>query len=68
MKTATPTFHSRLLSLRERAGLSQSETARRADLSRNYYRRVESGSAVPTWTVVLRLASVLGVGVEQFAR
>ncbi len=68
MKTASPTFASRLLSLRERAGLSQSETARRADLSRQYYRRVESGSAVPTWTVVLRLASVLGVGVEQFAR
>lgn len=54
-----------LRSARLRAGLSQGELAERAGVTRQAISAIESGKAVPTTAVALRLARVLGRRVEE---
>ena len=49
----------RVRSLREGTGLSQEDFARRANLSRGFYARVERGEENPTWIVLARIAGGL---------
>ena len=58
-------LESNLKSPRISAGLSQSELARRAGVSRQAYLAIESGKSVPSTEVSLRLARVLGCSVES---
>ena len=51
----------RLREMRESLGLSASEVARRADLSRRYLTEAEAGRANPSLLVLARLAEVLGL-------
>jgi molybdate-binding protein/DNA-binding XRE family transcriptional regulator len=53
-----------LREVRARAGLSQDEAAEQAGVSRQAYRAIEAGKAVPSTEVALRLARALGTTVE----
>jgi DNA-binding XRE family transcriptional regulator len=59
-------FGRRLRALREAAGLSQAALAAQAGVSRNTVGNLEGDWNEPTWPLVLRLASVLGVSTEAF--
>jgi transcriptional regulator with XRE-family HTH domain len=64
-----PAFTRRLRELREAAGLSQSECARRIGVTRQYLRLLERGDKRdPGWRVVCALADTLGVSTEEFRR
>jgi putative molybdopterin biosynthesis protein len=58
-------FHNRLKSIRAQKGLSQSELAARAGLTRQAVSSIESNVYLPTTGVALRLASVLSCRVED---
>jgi transcriptional regulator with XRE-family HTH domain len=60
-------FASRLTTLREKAGLSQYELAKRTGLTRQTVSRLEMGKSVPTWPTVQLLAAALGVDYVAFA-
>lgn len=47
--------------LRESRGLTQEELAERADVSATYIGFVERGDNVPTLTIILQIASALGI-------
>jgi len=51
--------------LRDARGLSQEQAARLADLPRPTWGNLESGSANPTLTVLLRVAAILQVSLEE---
>jgi transcriptional regulator with XRE-family HTH domain len=53
--------------LRERAGLSQSELAGRAGISTSWLRRIESGAHDPSWGSMRRVARGLGVSIEELS-
>lgn len=55
----------RLATLRKARGFGATELARAAGLSRQAIHAMESGSFVPNTAVALRLASILGVTVEE---
>lgn len=55
----------RLRGHREAAGLTQGELAERVGVSRKTVNTVERGHYVPSTVLALRLASALGVPVEQ---
>jgi transcriptional regulator with XRE-family HTH domain len=59
-------FARRLTQLREAAGLSQYEVAKRAGLTRQTLSRLEMGESVPTWPTVQLLAAALGVDCTAF--
>lgn len=59
-------FARRLTQLRETAGLSQYEVAKRAGLTRQTLSRLEMGESVPTWPTVQLLAAALGVDCTAF--
>jgi transcriptional regulator with XRE-family HTH domain len=59
-------FAARLIHLREAAGLSQYELARRTGLTRQTLSRLEMGESVPTWPTVQLLARALGVDCTSF--
>lgn len=59
-------FPARLIALRESTGLSQSETARRAGISRQAYRKLEDGTSVPTMPTLLALATALDISPRKF--
>jgi len=61
-----PSFARQLIALREKAGLTKYELAKRAGLSRQSLSLLEMGEREPTWETVQRLAAVLGVTCEQF--
>lgn len=61
-----PSFAARLKELREKAGLSQYELAKRAGLSRQAISHIEAGNREPGWNTVLKLAQALGVNVLAF--
>jgi Zn-dependent peptidase ImmA (M78 family)/DNA-binding XRE family transcriptional regulator len=46
-------------------GLSQTEVAERADLSRVAYRNIETGTAKPRVDTLMRISGVLGVRIEE---
>ena len=47
--------------LREARGLTQEQLAERADVSATYVGFVERGDNVPTLTIIIQIASALGV-------
>jgi transcriptional regulator with XRE-family HTH domain len=62
----TPTqMGRRLKQLREARDLSRQELAERADISREYLRRLEAGRQDPTVGTLQRLAKALGVKVTK---
>lgn len=61
-------LRNRLRTERSRLAWTQARTARAAGISRQAYSAVESGSAVPSTEVALRLARALGVPVEELFR
>jgi DNA-binding XRE family transcriptional regulator len=64
---ADPTYLSfKLKQLRQAAGLTQEELARKVGVNRVSLARFESGARSPSWATVLDLADALGVTVEAF--
>jgi transcriptional regulator with XRE-family HTH domain len=61
------TFAQRLKHLREAAGFSQPELARRAGMNRFGVAKLEQGVREPGWATVQALAKALGVTVLVFA-
>jgi transcriptional regulator with XRE-family HTH domain len=60
-------FGQHLRALREGAGLSRAELARRAGVPVSTLRNWECGRGFPDLPALLRLAGALGVPVERFA-
>ena len=56
-------FAKRLRALREAAGRSQGELARKARISRVYLNQLEAGTRDPSLSTLTRLARALGVSV-----
>jgi transcriptional regulator with XRE-family HTH domain len=54
--------------LRESRGLTQEELAERAEVSGTYVGFIERGDNVPTLTIVLQIASALGVRPAELLR
>src|SRR5437763_12716003 len=65
-KPKQETFVDRLCSLREAAGLSQYEVAKRTGLSKETLSKLEKGDREPAWMTVRLLAHVLGVSITAF--
>jgi transcriptional regulator with XRE-family HTH domain len=63
----SPSLAPRLQSLREAAGLTLDQLARKSGLSRPALTKLERGERKPDWETVQRLASALGVSVSAFA-
>jgi transcriptional regulator with XRE-family HTH domain len=61
-------FGGRLRELREGAGLTQSELANRASLTREGVAQLETGRRKPVWETVLALCDALGVSTEEFRK
>ena len=59
-------FGKRLKELREAAGLSQYELAKRSEVSGASLSRIERGDRDPSWETVLKLARALNVTVAEF--
>ncbi len=59
-------FAERLAALRQAAGLSQYELARRTGLTRQTVSRLEMGDREPGWDTVQLIAQVLGVTCSEF--
>jgi transcriptional regulator with XRE-family HTH domain len=62
-----PALAAVLRRLRTARGWSQEALAREADLATGAVARIERAEANPTWTTVRRLATALGVGLEDLA-
>jgi putative transcriptional regulator len=60
-------FGGHLRALREQAGLSRAEVARRAGVATTTLRNWEADRGMPSMPVLLQLAGMLGVPVEQIA-
>jgi transcriptional regulator with XRE-family HTH domain len=61
-------FAGRLKELREAAGWTQQELARRAGMTREGIAQLETGRREPGWGSVVRLCQALGVGADAFLR
>jgi transcriptional regulator with XRE-family HTH domain len=59
-------FAQRLRELREAAGLSQYELARRSGVSKQALSKLEKGERQPSWETVRKLARALDVSVAAF--
>lgn len=59
-------FAARLKELREQAGISQYELAKRASLSKQAVSLIETGKREPGWKTVVKIARALGVPVGAF--
>src|SRR5438093_2175652 len=59
-------FAARLADLRQQAGLSQYELARRTGLSRESVSKLEMGDREPGWETVQLISRVLGVACTDF--
>ena len=57
----------RLKELREKAGLSRAEAARRMHLSASGYSNYENGLRIPSWQVLFVMAAILGSSVEYLS-
>jgi len=67
MSDERPQFTRQLTALREAAGLSQYELAKRSGLTKQAISRLELGNQGPAWETVQRLAVALGVDCRAFA-
>lgn len=54
--------------LREARGLTQEELAERAEVSATYVGFVERGDNVPTLTIIIQIASALGIRPSELLR
>jgi transcriptional regulator with XRE-family HTH domain len=61
------TFAEQLRSLREKAGLTQTQLAEKTGLPLGSVRNYEQGQREPYWDVIFRLAPALGVTCAAFA-
>jgi transcriptional regulator with XRE-family HTH domain len=59
-------FGLRLVALRKKAKLSQTQLASKAEMSAGGLRDLERGRREPTWNTVLALSRALGVSVAAF--
>jgi transcriptional regulator with XRE-family HTH domain len=59
-------FGRRLQDLREAAGLTQADLARKAKVSRPALSKFEQGEREPSWEIVCQLAAALDVSVAAF--
>jgi len=59
-------FPNRLATLRDSAGLSIPELARRADISDDSIRLYEAGTRAPSWEMIQKIATALGVSTDTF--
>ena len=59
-------FPARLTALRESAGLSIPGLAAKAGISDDAIRCYESGKRAPSWEMVQKLATALGVSTDSF--
>jgi transcriptional regulator with XRE-family HTH domain len=66
MLVATRNFGDRLKELREAAGISMYELAKRSNVSAASLSRYEEGDRDPQWQTVVKLARALGVSVSEF--
>ena len=66
MLVASPSFGARLKELREVAGLSMYELAKRSKVSAASLSRIEEGDRDPQWRTVVKLARALGIPVSDF--
>ena len=55
-----------LTALRAAAGLSIPDLARKADISDDAIRLYEAGTRSPSWQIVQKLATALGVSTDTF--
>jgi transcriptional regulator with XRE-family HTH domain len=62
-----PTFGTKLKALRETAGLTQEQLARRTGLHLGAVFKLEQGRRSPTWETVQLLAAALGVTCLEFS-
>jgi transcriptional regulator with XRE-family HTH domain len=53
--------------LRHEHGFSQERLAELADIHENHVRRIEGGTANPSYLVLVRIGRALGVGVAELA-
>lgn len=60
-------FGARLRILRDEAGLSQAELARRLKVNKQTISSWETGHRTPNFVDVVRIASILGKNVDDFA-
>lgn len=58
-------MRSALIRAREARGKTQEQVALEAEISRSFYAHIETGSRSCSLDVALRIARVLGVGVEE---
>ena len=63
---STFTFAGRLRELREAAGITRYELAKRAQLPKQTVYKLEQGDRDPSWTTAVALANALGVNVSVF--
>ncbi len=61
MDTPKKDFGTRLKSIREKKKLTQAQVALKAEITVNYYARVERGEENPTYDTLEALAKALGV-------
>lgn len=60
------TFARRLKRLRQEAGMSQEDVARKAGVSLSTIVKLEAGNVEPTWATVRAIAKAIGVSVVKF--
>jgi transcriptional regulator with XRE-family HTH domain len=65
-KKRSKPFAERLREMREAAGISQVEMAKRLGIVRQTYIRWEDGTTEPTFSALCQLARVLGVELSDF--
>lgn len=65
MKRVRAIPKNRVRELRMNLGFSQEELSRRAGITRSYLSQIENGRYSPTGEVLLRLASALGVSLNE---
>lgn len=65
MRDAAATLGTNVRLLREARGLTQAQLAKLADVPRATWTNLESGASNPTLTVLLRVATVLGVTLDE---
>lgn len=58
----------RIRDLRHDRGLSQERLAELADIHENHVRRIEGGTANPSYLVLVRIAKALGVTFAELLR
>lgn len=65
VQSATANLAENIRALRERRGLTQAQIAKLADLPRPTWTNLESGSANPTLSVLLKVAAALNIRLEE---